>query len=164
MWEIAIEKTKLRNIIISLSFVIGIVIIGNVLYFGTDWFKPSSNGGNSDYSWDTDPQRLTFPESISNITLEIYYGEANGTTELYENISLTDHYTTIFDIMNLHCDIEYEISWWAHPTFFITGINGVIENDAEQHWWQYEVNGSYVPSGANAYSPANNSLVRWYLT
>lgn len=157
------EKKQLRNLFISLSIVIVIVVAGNIIYFGTDWLKPSIND-HSDYSWDTDANRLTFPESISNITLEIYYGEANGTTELYENISLSDHYTTIFDIMNLHCDIEYEISWWAAPTFFITGINGILENDAEQHWWQYEVNGSYVPSGANAYSPANNSLVRWYLT
>ena len=98
------EKKQLRNLFISLSIVIVIVVAGNIIYFGTDWLKPSIND-NSDYSWDTDENRLTFPESISNITLEIYYGEANGTTELYENISLSDHYTTIFDIMNLHCDI-----------------------------------------------------------
>ena len=151
------DKKKLRNIFI-LFLVVGIVITGNVLYFGTDWFKPSNNNNHSDYSWDTDENRLTFPESISNISLEIYYGEANGTTEI------TDHYTTIFDVMNSRCEVEYEIFWWTHPTFFITGINGIQESDANHHWWQYEVNGAYIPAGANAYSPANNSLVRWYLT
>ncbi len=159
------ERKKL-NIIIALSVVIGITVAGNIIYFGTDWFNPNSNGidDQTEYSWDTDPHRLTFPESISNISLEIYYGEANGTTELYENINMTDHYTTIFDIMVFCCDIDYDIFWWTHPTFFITGINDIVENDAEQHWWQYEVNGIYVPAGANAYSPMNNSLIRWYLT
>jgi hypothetical protein len=156
------EKKRTIIIIISLSLVIGIVVTGNVLYFGTDWFKPSAN--HSDYSWDTDAYRLTFPMSISNVTLEIYYGETNGTTEIYENISSNNHYTTIYDIMNTCCEIEVEIFWWTHPTFFITSINGIQENDANQHWWQYEVNGSSVAAGANAFSPGNNSLVRWYFT
>lgn len=158
------QKSKIITVIISLSLVVGIVIIGNLIYFGTDWFRAGNGTNHTNYSWATDDHRLSYPESITNITLEVYYGESNGTTEIYENITLADHYTTVFDVLNSCCFVEFEIFWWIHPTFFITAINGIQENDAEQHWWQYSVNGIYISAGANAYSPVNNSLVRWYLT
>ncbi|MBN2155539.1 MAG: DUF4430 domain-containing protein [Candidatus Lokiarchaeota archaeon] len=157
------DRKKLLYIIISLSLVIGIVITMNIVYFGTDWFQSGGNN-HSDYTWASDEHRLTFPETIFNITLEVYYGEANGTIETYQNIALNDHYTTIFDILNACCEVEYEIFWWTHPTFFITSINDVQESDVGQHWWQFEVNGTYIPAGANAYSPGNHSHIRWYLT
>jgi hypothetical protein len=153
-------KKKYISVIISLSIVIGIVITGNILYFGTDLFKPATN--QTDYSWETDPQRFTFPESIHNVTLNISYGIGNNYINETYNLSLTGHYTTVFDIMNSCCTLEYEIFWWIHPTFFITGINGVLENEAENLYWVYEVNGSYVAAGVNAYCPGNNSFIQWF--
>ena len=154
-----IMKKNIRNLIISISIVVVVVVAGNILYFGTDWFKPPTN--YTDYSWETDPQRLTFPESIHNVTLNISYGVGNNYINQTYNISLTGHYTTIFDIMNSCCTIEYDIFWWTHPTFFITGINGVLENEAENHFWTYEVNGNYIAAGANAYCPGNDSFIQW---
>ena len=154
------EKKQLRNILISLSIVIAIVVAGNVLYFGTDWFKPSANN-NTEYSWDTDENRLTFPESISNITLLVDYGGVMD-NKSQGNIDLADHYTTVFDVLTSYCDVEYEIYWGVHPTFFITSIDGVQESDTTHKYWHYEINGSYIGSGANAYSPGNNSEIRWF--
>ncbi len=154
------EKKQLRNLLISLSLVIAIIVAGNIIYFGTDWLKPSIND-NSDYSWDTDENRLTFPEAISNITLHVDFGGviANKTIG---NITLTDHYTTVFDILESECDVDYDIYWGANPTFFITSIDGVVESDANNFYWHYSINGSYIGFGANAYSPGNNSVIRWY--
>ena len=153
-------EKKLRSIIISLSIVLVLVIAGNLLYFGADWFKPGTN--QADYSWESDPHRLTYPSMITNVTLNISYGVGNGNINETFNVNLSDHYTTVFDILNSCCSVDFDIHWWAHPTFFITGINGVLESDASNHYWFYEVNGTYINAGANAFSPGNNSIVRWY--
>jgi len=160
------DKKKLRNIIVSLSLVITIVVVGNVLYFGTDWFKFDQIEDHSDYTWTTDPNRLTFPESISNITLEVFFGNQSGVPENVDekNITMNDHYTTVYDVLNKSCMLEYEIWWWINPTFFITGINGVMEDESQSNFWVYKVNNVSISVGANAFSPPNNSVVSWYYT
>jgi hypothetical protein len=117
------------------------------------------NQDNPDeYSWATDPNRLDFPESVSNVTLIVYYGDNNGTTDVFEGINLTDHYTTVFDLVNITCKIEFRIWWLNEPTFYIDSINFL--SVAPPEGWTYTINGDFA-LGANTVSPPNNSVVRW---
>jgi hypothetical protein len=114
------------------------------------------------YSWDTDPKRLEFPETVSNLTLIIYYGSSNGTTEEFQNITLTDHYTTVFDLINEYSIVEFRIYWQNdNAVFYVSSINYLKETATEG--WRYTINDQYA-LGANTISPANNSVVRWFFT
>ncbi len=92
------KKLYKRLISVGVVLIISAVITTSIIL----------NQDNPDeYSWATDPNRLNFPESVSNVTLIVYYGDHNGTTDIFEGINLTDHYTTVFDLVNLTCKIEF---------------------------------------------------------
>ncbi|MBD3352042.1 MAG: hypothetical protein GF364_11200 [Candidatus Lokiarchaeota archaeon] len=118
-------------------------------------YNNNSNGNNdhSDYSWASDPNRLNMPEERSNLTLIIDFN--NGTVLEFKDVDLDDHYTTEFDLVNSCCIIEYDIYWWTPVSFFISSING-LKGD-----WTFEVEGEYIPTGANTISPENNSISEW---
>jgi len=150
-------ETKMKNILKS-SLIIATIVIVTVVVLAN--LPPQTP-----YSWANDPNRQTFPESVENITLIIYYGPSNGTEEKFEHIDLLDHYTTVFDLFTqVGAHVTYEIWWWDHPAYFITSINYLMENDLESANWMYEINGEYVPAAANAVSPPADSIVRWYFT
>lgn len=120
------------------------------------------NQDNPDeYSWATDPNRMDFPESVSNVTLIVYYGDHNGTTDIFEGINLTDHYTTVFDLVNQNCIIEFQIYWLNEPTFYISSINYLSKTVTDG--WSYSINGEYA-LGVNSVSPPENSTVRFFYT
>jgi hypothetical protein len=150
-------EAKTKTIVKSALIISSIVVVSVVILIN---FPPQT-----EYSWETDPNRLTFPESVDNITLIIYYGPANGTEEKFEHVNLQDHYTTVFDLFaEVGAHVTYEIWWWDHPAFFITSINFLVEKDAESANWMYSINGDYVPAATNAVSPPADSIVRWYFT
>lgn len=138
----------------------GIIIVAiSIILTGVLLNLPKSH---TNYSWATDPQRQTLPETVTNVTLIVDYGTENGTNSTYTDVNLTDHYTSVFDLLNKCCTINYTIYWWNHPSFFITSINHLSSNDAEQAYWLYDVNGVYQQAACNAIAPPNNSVVLWY--
>ena len=145
---------KLHIRIISVGLVLVVLAI-----FTTSFILNQDN--SDEYSWATDPNRMNFPESVSNVTLIIYYGEHNGTMDIFEGINLTDHYTTVFDLVNITCKIEFRIYWQNEPIFYISSINYLSETTTDG--WSYSINGEYA-LGANSVSPPENSTVRWFYT
>lgn len=106
------------------------------------------------YSWSTDPNRLSMPETKENLTLIVDY--KNGTVDTFEKIDLNNHYTTVFDLVNKCCTInDYDIYNWDPKSFFINSINGRSGD------WVYEVNDVSIPAASNVVSPANDSVVYW---
>jgi len=146
------KKLYIRIISVGLILVISAVITTSFIL----------NQDNPDeYSWATDPNRLDFPESVSNVTLIVYYGEHNGTKAIFEGVNLTDHYTTVFDLVNKKCEIEYRIYWQNEPIFYISSINYLSETVADG--WSYSINGEYA-LGVNSVSPPENSTVSFFYT
>lgn len=138
-----------------MNAVIGIVIVGAITSVLILTMEPDDNGdGNgNDYSWATDPNRLTMPETRENLTLIVDY--KNGTIDEFEDIDLFDHYTTCFDLLNKCCRIDYKTYNWQPKSFFIEEINGLSGD------WVYEVNDESIPAAANVVSPPNDSVVFW---
>lgn len=146
------KKISIRIISVGLVLVIATVITSSIIL----------NQENLDeYSWATDPNRMNFPESVSNVTLIVDYGEHNGTEVKFEGINLTDHYTTVFDLLTKCCVIQYEIYWQTPVLFYITSINYLSR--VAPDGWTYTINGNYA-LGVNIVSPPNNSIVRWVYT
>lgn len=140
------------------------IIIYSSIFVGFSVFLAISiilNWNPTTYSWTNDPNRQNFPESVSNITLIVDYGAHNGTSDTFEGINLTDHYTTVFDLLNKCCIIEYRIYYQNVATFYVASINYLSETASDG--WRYTINGEFA-LGCNTVSPPNNSLVRWYYT
>ncbi|MHA1727329.1 MAG: DUF4430 domain-containing protein [Promethearchaeota archaeon] len=114
------------------------------------------------YSWKNDPNRLDFPETVSNISLIVNYGAENGTTDIFEGINLTNHYTSVFDLLNKCCIIKYRIYWQDSPIFYISSINYLSETSS--NGWRYSINDDFPPIGCNLISPPDNSIIRWGFT
>ena len=111
-------KNRSKNLLILGVILIVSSVVSVSIIFNLESIRP--------YSWDTDPTRLEFRESASNITLIIDYGPSNGTIEKHENITLEDHYTTPFDLINEHSLVEYKIYWQGDTAvFYVSSINSL---------------------------------------
>jgi hypothetical protein len=139
-------KKRIKTIIESIIVcgVIAAVAVGITL---------NKNDCSAGYTWAEDPNRLIFPETRTNLTLIVNYD--NGTTEEYKEIDLDDHYTTVFDLVNKCCWVEYDLYCQDVPTFFITTINDIGEG------WIYKINDYLVPAGCNTISPTDDSIIYW---
>lgn len=142
-------KTAIESLI-TLGIIAGVTIGIVINNLNTDPENPDCRVG---YSWDNDPNRLNFPETRTNLTLIVNY--KNGTIDEFKEIDLNNHYTTVFDLVNTCCDIEYNIYCWAVPTIFITHINAIGVG------WIYKVNDYMTPAGCNTVSPVDDSIIYW---
>ncbi|MHA1339316.1 MAG: DUF4430 domain-containing protein [Promethearchaeota archaeon] len=146
------KKTK-----IIIEIVISIMII---FIFGISIILYKNNGNtnnpidcNQNYSWHTDPNRLKLPEMAENLTLRVDF--KNGTILEFTNVSLENHYTSVFDLLNKCCDIKYQIYCWNPVAIYVTYINNVGVG------WTYKLNGVIVNLAANYVAVQNNSIVLW---
>lgn len=146
-----LKKTKSTiEFLITLGIIAGVIVGIGLNNLNTN---PEGNDCRIGYDWGNDPNRLNFPESRTNLTLIVNY--KNGTIEEYKEIDLNNHYTTVFDLVNLCCQIEYDIYCWAVPTIFITYINTIGIG------WIYKINDYMTPSGCNTVSPPNDAIIYW---
>ena len=148
-----------KSIVITIKYGI---ILGIIIFFGIYiWLYNENkieNGINpkdciTNYSWDNDPNRLKLPEISENLTLIIDF--KNGTRLEFKNITLTNYYTSAFDLLNECCEVRYKIYCWDQVAFYVTHINNVGIG------WTYKVNGIMVNAACNLVGLDNNSIVIW---
>jgi hypothetical protein len=142
------NKTIIESVIIC--GIIATVTIG-IIYNTLN--KDPAHDCTVGYTWESDPNRLNFPETRTNLTLIVNY--KNGTIEEYKEIDLNNHYTTVFDLVNKCCTIEYTIYCWSPISLFITRINNIGVG------WIYKVNDYMTPSACNTVSPLDDSIIYW---
>ncbi|TXT58352.1 MAG: hypothetical protein BAJALOKI2v1_390026 [Promethearchaeota archaeon] len=140
---------KKSNIIIVALFVVGLLVFGIII--GMIFLSNPTNNydpGNSDQ--DYDKKKLS---EVHNITLIVDYSGEKEPNEKYENISLYNNKTTVFDALNKSCQIKYDHYGWG---LYITEINGVGEG------WTYTVNNEPMPPiPANKYNLRDNDVIKW---
>ena len=128
---------------------------GDPIYENEDSYNSTNQ-----YSWENDPRRLTLTPTVSNLTLKIDFN--NGTILVFTNVTLTDRYTTVFDLTAFHSTIKYKLfRFGASAYFYITEINGLTENLGQAWYWQYWVDGVYTSIGANGYQLEDHDVVEW---
>ena len=114
-------------------------------------------------SWSNDPNRLSYPLSVNNITLIVDFN--NGTIETHSNLSFSDRYTSVFDSVAFYYSITYKSKTLVDKTaYYITAINGIQENLQSGYYWQYYINNNYAQVGANLYSMKNGDQITWNYT
>ena len=157
-----------RKIIIVFS----IILIGSFLIFSLFlfFFNPTLkqktefdnadayNDSNSEYSWLNDPRRLNQTEIVNNITLIIDF--KNDTCETTLNITQENSFTSVFDLTAFHYQIVYEMfTFGSSPSFIITSISNLGNNEQTAKYWQYWVNQEYAMVACNEYQLENNDIV-----
>lgn len=162
-------ETNKKKIIIFSIFIIGsFLILSSFLFFFNPTLKPKTefdntdayNDSNSEYSWLNDPRRLNQTEIVNNITLIVDF--KNGTIETSVNITQENSFTSVFDLVAFHNQIVYEIfTFGSSPSFIITSINYLRNNEQEANYWQYWVNEDYAMVACNEYQLKNNDIVIW---
>lgn len=135
-----------RRVIIALLFSVIIVYVSIfmvLIYLNPQYFQMgSSQQGNS---------------IVYNIMVIINYG--NGSTETFREISLEPPNTTVFHALLLVASVEYH---YEGPYVFVDAINGVRNNENNNNrWWQYWVNGELPMVAANKYYLNSNDVVEW---
>ena len=143
-------------IISSLLFNFNPTIIQKTEFNNFDAYYDS----NSQYSWLNDPRRLNQTEIINNITLKVHF--KNDTIEKTMNITQDNSFTSVFDLTAFHYQIVYEMfTFGSSPSFLITSINNVGNNEQTAKYWQYWVNEEYSMAACNDYQLKNNDIVIW---
>jgi len=116
------------------------------------------NDSDGEYSWLNDPRRLNQTEMVYNITLIIDF--KNGTIETTTNITQENSFTSVFDLTAFHYQIVYEMfTFGSSPSFLITSINNLGNNEQTANYWQYWVNEEYAMVACNEYQLENNDIV-----
>ncbi len=93
-------------------------------------------------------------ENVENITLIVDY--RNGTIDRWENITLLEGKTTVFDALDKFCDIEY--TDYGTLGLLVVEINGLRNN---VDGWLYGVNGERPSYSCDAYNLKDNDIVNW---
>jgi hypothetical protein len=150
-------------------FIIGGGVLLVFLFLGVGWLNSNNaqtttttttQTTTAGYSWDTDPYRLEMLTSVKNVTLILDYN--NGTQIKWEGVDLSNHYTTCYDLVVKFTTVEKNIQYYgSRPLFYITSINGVVEDVPNSHFWLYWVNGVYVQAGCNGFQLHDNDVVIW---
>jgi len=110
---------------------------------------------NPYYSAIESPQHEIKP--AYNVTVIIDYG--NGSIETFTGIDLDSPNTTVFHALLLVASVEYH---YEGPYVFVDAINGVRNNENNNNrWWQYWVNGELPMVAANKYYLNSNDIVEW---
>ena len=159
------QKQKQKQIVGLAIF--GVIIIASILgfYILSKNQEDNPNHNNNDNQtlacdWAEDPFRKNYTETVFNVTLIIIYN--NGTNESYYNNTLTNSYTSAFDLLRLHAEVEYYCQKFGQRnSFFVTSINGRAQNSAEGKYWQYWVNGQYAQVASNVYVCHDNDIIEW---
>jgi|Deesub1362B_J571_1020462.scaffolds.fasta_scaffold12062_2 hypothetical protein len=108
-----------------------------------------------EYSPIENPQHEIKP--AYNITIIIDYG--NGSTQKFTGINLDPPNTTVLHALLLVASVEYH---YEGPYVFIDAINGVRNNENNNNmWWQYWVNGELPMVAANKYYLNSDDIVEW---
>ena len=146
---------------------LGITIFGMILIsvlVGLYINKPNEvsdeNETLSTCEWDNDPFRINFKTTVLNATLIINYG--NGTIDTFNNITLSDSYTTSYDLLHSETEVEFYCRKFGNRlSFFVTGVNGMKEDLSQGKFWQFWVNGAYSQVAANVYVLSDNDVIEW---
>lgn len=136
----------------NIKFVI-IGIIGSFCFLGLLLYSfgyfPWLEAKNSD-----DEEISDNPDTdVYNITLEVDFSGAGPDTKLITEISLKQGENTVFDVLNQHCSIEYDI--YPNDRYFITSIDGVEGS------WIYFIGADQPMVPANEYVLSDNDTVLW---
>ena len=104
-------KRQKRNLLIGMGIFV-VIIIASFFIFrpnnnGTEYNNDDAYNPDDAYSWENDNRRLSYLDTVSNLTLQIDYG--NGTIRELTNVTLTDHYTSAFDLLAKNAEIKYTI-------------------------------------------------------
>ena len=115
--------------------------------------KDDSNGSSDD---DSDKHETVgeHKEKVEEIDLIVDYGD--GSVDSWENFTLDNWETAVFDALLKWCDVEYEDYGW---NVFITKINGE-GNDPSKNW-MYKVNGEIAPVGCATYYLDDGDEILW---
>ncbi len=159
-----------RKIIIVFSIILigSFLIFSSFLFFFNPTLKQKTefdnadayNDSNNEYTWLNDPRRLNQTEVVNNITLIVDFG--NGTIETSLNITQENSFTSVFDLVAFHYQIVFEMfTFGSSPSFLITSINNLKNNEHETNYWQYWVNEDYAMVACNEYQLENNDIVTW---
>jgi len=156
----------------KIMIIFSIILIGSFLIFSSLllFFNPTIiqktefdnadayNDSDGEYSWLNDPRRLNQTEIVYNITLIIDF--KNSTIETKANITQENSFTSVFDLIAFHNQIIYEMfTFGSSPSFIITSINNLKNNEQESNYWQYWVNVEYAMVACNEYQLENNDTV-----
>ena len=143
-------------IISSLFFIFNSTLIPKTEFDNNDAYYNS----NDEYSWLNDSRRLDQTEIITNITLIIDF--KNNTIEATVNITQENSFTSVFDLTAFHYQIVYEMfNFGSSPSFLITSIKNLGNNEQTAKYWQYWVNEEYSMVACNEYQLKNNDVVIW---
>jgi len=97
-------------------------------------------------------ERSVKQHSVDNITLFIDYSGVK-TNEIFENISLTDYKTTVYDLLLNCCEVSI-LNYGGY--IYVNGINSVGTG------WIYTVNNEPLPNiPADYYNLLDNDTVKW---
>ncbi|QEE14903.1 DUF4430 domain-containing protein [Promethearchaeum syntrophicum] len=155
-------------IIFSIILIGSFLLITSLLYVFNPTIIPKTEFDNNDayydsdsqYSWLNDSRRLNQTEIINNITLIIDF--KNDTIETTVNISQDNSFTSVFDLTAFHYQIVYEMfNFGSSPSFLITSIKNLGNNEHTANYWQYWVNEEYSMVACNEYQLKNNDIVIW---
>lgn len=136
-------------------------IIG--LYFISKNNDNNGNNGTGDdlvCDWANDPYRLNYTSTVYNLTLIISFG--NGTNLTFSNTTLTDSYTSAFDLLRYHAEIKYTCQKMGNRmAYYVSEIDGLSENSQTGNYWRYWINGNYAMVGCNIYVCQDNDIITW---
>jgi hypothetical protein len=163
------KKKQLFGLVVAGTIIIA-GIIGLYILSETDNNINNNNNNNNNNDtdnttddkdicgWENDPYRLNYTEIVYNLTLIISFG--NGTNLTFSNTTLTDSYTSAFDLLRYHAQIKYTCQKFGNRnSFYVREINGLSEDT--QKYWRYWINGDYAPVGCNIYVCQDNDIITW---
>ena len=157
---------KNAKFIFMISIFLGAMLFGVYGYqYYQDQQDPDDNTNSFEsYSWKDDPNRQQLSETAENLTLIVEYG--NDTTFTLSNITLTDHYTSVYDLLNQSCEVTINIIDLgdSRASFYVTAIDGLKESISTNKFWFYYVNNQYAAVGCNIYGLTDNAVIRWAYT
>ena len=162
------EINKKKIIIFSIIIIGSFLILSSFFFFFNPTLKPKTEFDNNDayndtnveYSWLNDPRRIKQTEIVNNITLIVDFN--NGTIETTVNITQENSFTSAFDLIAFHNQIIYEMfTFGTSPSFIITSINDLENNEQEANYWQYWVKEEYAMVASNEYQLENNDTITW---
>jgi hypothetical protein len=142
---------------------LGIILFGVILtaiLIGLYLNKPQDDIPDNTCEWENDPFRITYKETVINITLILDFG--NGTIETYTEITLTNSYTSSFDLLQSKAEVDFYCRKFGNRlSFFVTGVNGLNEDLSQGKFWQFWVNGQYAQVASNVYVLSDNDVIEW---
>jgi len=160
------ERTRILTISVAALLCMTLITVASTIYFYQDSVAIKNRYvelqqqlfATQDELQSLQQNYTVIREAVLYVNMTIDYG--NGTVELHDNIYIAPT-QTVFDALKTVADVNATY-WDVFQAWFINAINSVANNEnGNNRWWVYAVNGEHAAVGADAYELLDGDYVEW---